>query len=122
MNFFAGLIDRPATNPEPKSSKPKRESKPQMRQKLHGVPAVVNPWHLTPHQAFIMGYLALGLGNQEIADRVGLKVKTVELHTRNAYERMQVIELGVINRVRAAVLWDRFTRENTQPKDNSGSL
>lgn len=83
---------------------------PKKARKLYGLPSTPTPWGLTPHQVLVMGHLADGLTNDEIGRAVGLHAKTVEIHVKNAYDRMQPHCPKAINRVRAALMWDRHTR------------
>lgn len=120
MNVFAALISPPVL---PAAFRTSERDKPPRRdyrtvnpgderyaRKLWKLPKVANPWGLTPHQALILQHLSAGHSNAEIGEALGLNVKTVEAHVANAYERMQATETAMVNRVRAAVLWDRHTR------------
>jgi DNA-binding NarL/FixJ family response regulator len=117
MDWTGGLIEPPRIPALPaKSRKPNRPPSlrvhsPHKAQKLRGLPEVATPWGLTPHQVLIVRHLADGLSNEQIGKALGLNIKTVEVHVANLYERMQAVETALINRVRAAVLWDRFTRK-----------
>lgn len=73
------------------------------------LPVVDNPWGLTPVQAAIVTAIAAGEGASEIASRLDISPKTVEVHLQNAKERVEAHEGSPVNRVRMAVLWDRFT-------------
>lgn len=124
MNVFAALIDPPAIHVpagvvKRKAARrvPKCPGDPRYTRKLYDLPQIANPWDLTPHQAEMLRLAVLGLSNHEIATKLGLKVKTVDIHFTNLYGRMEAVEPEPVNRVRAAVLWDRFTRQNTQPKE-----
>ena len=59
-----------------------------------GLPQLVEP--LTERELEILRLLALGLSNQEIADRLILAVGTVKTHNHHIFGK-----LGVANRVQA---------------------
>ena len=81
------------------------------------LPAVDNPWGLTPVQAAVVAGIAAGEENAAIADRLDISRKTVEVHIQNAKARMAAVECHEISRVRMAVLFDRFLRERRQEKE-----
>ncbi len=54
---------------------------------------------LTPRESQVIGLIAAGAPNKEIARRLGLSMNTVKTHIRTAYRTM-----GVTSRTRA-VLW-----------------
>lgn len=117
MNVWGQLIERPAVliqhrrDPAPRNRDRRNEPKrPERARKLHNLPKVQTPWSLNPHQALCMPLMAAGLTNGEIAAKLGVGIKSVEAHLAGAYDRMQEVEDIPINRVRAAVLWDRHTR------------
>ena len=114
MNVFAALISPPVLRGIPKQRKPNRHPSlrvrtPEKAQKIRGLPVVDTPWDLTPHQVLILRHLSEGLSNEEIAGAIGLKPKTVEIHVHNLYDRMQAHVAAPMNRVRAALMWERFT-------------
>jgi len=56
-------------------------------------------WRFSPRERQIVTLLASGCSNQEIADRLGLRLQTVKNHLSRIYRK-----LGVPNRVQLAVL------------------
>ena len=58
---------------------------------------------LTPRQRQILGLLALGLSNPDIAARLGIRPATVQLHVRQILRR-----LGAVSRTQAVVLGYRL--------------
>lgn len=56
-------------------------------------------WRFSPRERQIVAFLANGCSNQEIADRLGLRLQTVKNHLSRIYRK-----LGVPNRVQLAVL------------------
>jgi DNA-binding CsgD family transcriptional regulator len=54
------------------------------------------PRHLTAGERTVLGHVAAGLANAEIAEHMGVSVSTVRKHLENAYRK-----LGVSNRVAA---------------------
>lgn len=54
---------------------------------------------LTPSEARILSFLALGWGNQAIADRLHVSLQTVRTHNKRIYAAM-----GARNRTDAAIL------------------
>jgi DNA-binding NarL/FixJ family response regulator len=56
-------------------------------------------WRFSPRERQIVTFLASGCSNQEIADRLGLRLQTVKNHLSRIYRK-----LGVPNRVQLAVL------------------
>lgn len=63
-----------------------------------------NPNKLTPRQREICFLLAEGKSNQEIADQLGLSIRTVESHISFA---MAILDY---NRVQLAICFDRLIR------------
>lgn len=61
-------------------------------------------WRFSPRERQIVTFLATGCSNQEIADRLGLRLQTVKNHLSRIYRK-----LGVPNRVQLAVM---FVHEN----------
>lgn len=59
--------------------------------------------HLTRREKEILGFLAKGCSNQEIADSLGLQLVTIKLHVRGACQK-----LGVKNRTQAALMAKEF--------------
>lgn len=58
-------------------------------------PATVAPQpaptvHLSERESGILGYVAQGYGNREIAELLGLSRLTIEAHTRNIYRKLAV--------------------------------
>jgi DNA-binding NarL/FixJ family response regulator len=60
------------------------------------------PAHLTPREAEVLGLLAGGLSDREIAGELQLSPRTVGRHVENAYRK-----LGVHRRAEAAVFAHR---------------
>ena len=56
-------------------------------------------WRFSPRERQIVTLLANGCSNQEIANRLGLRLQTVKNHLSRIYRK-----LGVPNRVQLAVL------------------
>ena len=56
-------------------------------------------WRFSPRERQIVSLLANGCSNQEIANRLGLRLQTVKNHLSRIYRK-----LGVPNRVQLAVL------------------
>jgi DNA-binding NarL/FixJ family response regulator len=56
-------------------------------------------WRFSPRERQIVTFLASGCSNQEIANRLGLRLQTVKNHLSRIYRK-----LGVPNRVQLAVL------------------
>ena len=69
------------------------------------LPAVDNPWGLSPSECAVMKALSSGLTIIQAGERLGIVGKTVELHLKNAKARM-----GQTSRVLAILEWDRFMR------------
>lgn len=57
-------------------------------------------WRFSPRERQIVTFLASGCSNQEIADRLGLRLQTVKNHLSRIYRK-----LGVPNRVQLAVMF-----------------
>jgi DNA-binding NarL/FixJ family response regulator len=55
-------------------------------------------WRFSPRERQIVSLLASGCSNQEIANRLGLRLQTVKNHLSRVYRK-----LGVPNRVQLAV-------------------
>lgn len=55
---------------------------------------------LTRREVHTLDLLVLGLSNQEIADRMGVKLKTVDQHLMNIKDKT-----GLSNRVKLALWW-----------------
>ena len=62
---------------------------------------------LTCRERSVLSLLAEGRTDSEIADTLDIKVCTAHTHVSNILGK-----LGVENRVQAAVLWDRHTRQD----------
>ncbi len=56
-------------------------------------------WRFSPRERQIVALLANGCSNQEIANRLGLRLQTVKNHLSRVYRK-----IGVPNRVQLAVL------------------
>lgn len=53
-------------------------------------PAAGETIHLSARETEILGLVARGLSNREIADNTGLSRLTIETHTRNIYRKLEV--------------------------------
>lgn len=62
-------------------------------------PAEAAADHLTSREAEMLGMLATGLTNQEMADRLTVSLNTIKFHLRNLYDK-----LGVRNRAEAVAM------------------
>ena len=60
---------------------------------------ITQGWRFSPRERQIVSLLASGCSNQEIANRLGLRLQTVKNHLSRVYRK-----LGVPNRVQLAVL------------------
>lgn len=120
MNVFTELarqiVDRPGAVKQGEVGVTVRQQQrpgthPDRRRKLRECPELCNPWNLTPPQCAVMKIMVHGHGNKTIAARLGISVKTVEVHLSLIYARiaasMQDRGDMPINRVTAAILWDR---------------
>ncbi len=122
MNWAAGLLiptrRSPNNHEQYRRDAPDAELTPDQLAKRQGakrrpnasLPAMPNPWELTTVQAHIVCAIANGAENKEIAERLDISRKTVEIHIQRAKDRMAEVEGRDINRVFMSVLWDRFTR------------
>jgi DNA-binding NarL/FixJ family response regulator len=45
---------------------------------------------LTPRESEVLGFVAKGYTNKEVADRVGASVETIRAHIRHIYEKLHV--------------------------------
>lgn len=118
-NLFAGLMTPPEISRIYLRKDTRRNRGPRGRAtvapekapKLRDLPQVDTPWSLSPHQVLMVRLMASGMANKEISAETGVGLKTIEAHLGSAYLRMSAVEGGEVNRVRAAVLWDRFARQ-----------
>lgn len=72
------------------------------------------PWSLTPRQAQIFDAILVHGSNADVAAALGMKLKTVEVHLQQAYDRMRTAgaALGRGNvRTLALTLWMRWRQE-----------
>jgi pimeloyl-ACP methyl ester carboxylesterase/DNA-binding CsgD family transcriptional regulator len=77
-------------------------------------PATGPAWDLSVREQQVLGLVAEGLGNEEIADRLFLSVRTVERHLSNVYVKLRLT--GKAARAAAAV---RYAHESSrQPPRN----
>jgi len=60
------------------------------KRKPKGRPATGASRTLTPRQKEILRLVAQGLTNREVADRLGISVRTVEVHRFNLMRRLKV--------------------------------
>jgi DNA-binding NarL/FixJ family response regulator len=73
----------------------------------HAAPADED-WDLSAREEEILGLVADGLSNEEIAERLVLSVRTVERHLSNCYVKLRIS--GKAARAAAAVRYVRATR------------
>jgi DNA-binding CsgD family transcriptional regulator len=118
-NLFSALmtplVHRPGDPHPPRRKEPKpikvlspeqlRRREKSKRRPNANLPHIVNPWGLAPVRCAVVGAIAAGKENAEIAASLNISSKTVETHIQRAKEAM-----GGVNRVRLGVLWDRFVR------------
>jgi DNA-binding NarL/FixJ family response regulator len=69
--------------------------------------------HFSPRQAQIVSLVAGGLGDKEIAQRLGVSVSTVRTHLQRLYR-----DIGVHSRSRAVVTWLQAETEAGRRADN----
>lgn len=60
---------------------------------------------LTDREREVLDLIAAGKTNSEIAETLGIGLRTIETHICNVLGK-----LGVKNRTQAALLWDRYVR------------
>ncbi len=65
-------------------------------------PAAINVMHVTPRQAQILGLVASGLSDKEIATRLGVSPRTIQSHLDRLY-----LEHGLHKRSAAVAAWLR---------------
>lgn len=65
-----------------------------------------DPWNLSPSERRVMALWSEGLDVNAIADRVFRSASTVDTQIRSA-----CVKMGEVSRHRAAVLWDRLSRQ-----------
>jgi len=65
-------------------------------------PATINVMHVTPRQAQILGLVASGLSDKEIASRLGVSPRTIQSHLDRLY-----LEHGLHKRSAAVAAWLR---------------
>lgn len=111
MNVWASLTER-TTAPAGSGTIHYMDDKP-VRAK-RGPPqrrrySIDNPWHLTSCQCQVVQLTADGLSNVEIAAALGITLSSVEPHMQRIKRKM-----GGVNRVQAAIQWDRFMRAEQQ--------
>ena len=54
---------------------------------------------LTPREREVLGYVILGVYNKNIADRIGLSIKTVELYRARGMAKMQARSVAELTRI-----------------------
>lgn len=69
-----------------------------------------NPWNLSPRQGQVVGLVGAGRSNKEIAQELGISLRTVEVILWNAYRRM-----GGASRAQAAVMYAQWMRDSGAP-------
>ena len=74
-------------------------SRPQSLEAVQGSNGTARTSRFSPREQQIVALLAHGCSNQEIADRLGLRLQTVKNHLSRVYRKF-----GVPNRVQLAVL------------------
>lgn len=70
----------------------------------------MNPWNLTPPQCATLDAMSRGDTAKVTAKKLGVSYRTLESHMHSAMTKMDVP-----NRLRAHLLWDRHTRQVSQP-------
>ena len=75
---------------------------------LGGRPAPAEDWDLSSREEEILGLVADGLSNEEIASQLVLSVRTVERHLSNCYVKLRIS--GKAARAAAAARYVRATR------------
>jgi two-component system response regulator FixJ len=80
----AGVADRAALNPE--------QSEAQAR-------FVAREASLTPREREVLGYVIQGIYNKNIADRIGLSIKTVELYRARGMAKMKARSVAELTRM-----------------------
>ncbi len=65
-------------------------------------PAAISVMHVTPRQAQILGLVASGLSDKEIATRLGVSPRTIQSHLDRLY-----LEHGLHKRSAAVAAWLR---------------
>jgi pimeloyl-ACP methyl ester carboxylesterase/DNA-binding CsgD family transcriptional regulator len=75
---------------------------------LGGAPAPAEEWDLSAREEEILGLVADGLSNEEIASQLVLSVRTVERHLSNCYVKLRIS--GKAARAAAAARYVRATR------------
>ncbi|HJW12186.1 MAG TPA: response regulator [Albitalea sp.] len=60
---------------------------------------VVREAKLTPREREVLGYVILGVYNKNIADRIGLSIKTVELYRARGMAKMQAHSVAELTRM-----------------------
>lgn len=107
MNPFADIarpiVNRPGDPIEPRHTRAP-DAQRARPEPLAPLPAVANPWSLTPLEAEVMRLIVDGLTSQEIGERLHRSTKTIELYRQRILERM-----GMHSTIVAVVAWVRFT-------------
>ena len=68
---------------------------------------------LSPREIEVLGLVAAGLTNEEIAERLFLSIRTVERHLSNIYGKLQVS--GKAARAAAAASYSRLHERSWSP-------
>ena len=85
----AGRRRRSARRPAPAGSTLTR-STAVSRRPGNGSPRLARPAGLTDREAEVIGLLARGLQTKQVADALGISVKTADHHVQNAYRKIGV--------------------------------
>lgn len=111
MNPFAALaqpvLSRPGMFPKaaPRVAAPKPAKALAKRRGTADLPAVPNPWKLSPVQCEVLRQVVEGGTAKTIGASLGLSFKTVDVHFARLKEKMEVRSI-----LQAALLWDRQQR------------
>jgi DNA-binding CsgD family transcriptional regulator len=109
MNPFAGLmtpmLDRPCVERRGTGAPRSAVQWPPRRD----LPAVANPWELTPMQCAVMGLLAEGNGRNATADKLGVNPKTVDSHLERIMQKMDAA-----TKKQALDIWTHWSRANRE--------
>lgn len=83
-----------------------------LRSGLRKTSVIVRQMVVTPRQAEILSLVALGCGDKEIADRLGVAPRTIRTHLERLFR-----EYGLSSRSEAVASWLRSKRRLRQPPD-----
>jgi DNA-binding NarL/FixJ family response regulator len=77
--------------------------------------ALVEAIHVSPRQEEVLGLIAAGLTDKEIASRLGLRQRTIRTHLERMYARH-----GIHNRAGAVSMWLRSQVAAARPPTPAG--